>query len=618
MADNHLEDNQIEPTPTEPVPNEPISPAPLEADIEDPVTEEAVKDIAVSESDQVLATDDAAIAPPPTKSDTGWKAKLKKLFKNKWTWIGLAVLLVILLGVPQTRYKILGLAWKKTVNITVVDSKSNRPVSAAGVRLGGAVGKTDGSGHVRLRTGVGPHTITVQKHYYKQARVQYFVGLKSAKPKTIKFTATGRLVPVIVINKLTGQPLKGAEIKVLNTSAKTDAKGQATIALPANHDTEKARLSLGGYNPLATPILITDQANKANTFKLVPAGHVYFLSNLSGTIDVVRSDLDGGNRKTVFKGTGREDPRTTNLLAARDWRYAVLKANREGSQAALYIIDGSNDKVTQFDSSLGDFDLIGWYNHNFLYDLTRDSVPSWQAGRQQLKSYDADHGQPNQLDQTQAEGTPDSYAYQNFYNFYIVNGAVVYNTQWYTFNASGGAYDTGGKTDAIRAIQLSGQSKKDYQTWPANTNGSVQAVLYGPNAVYYAVYGNNTGKTSYYAYENQAVSTASIDAGAFNRDYPTYLVSPSGNHTFWTELRDGKNSLFVGDANAGSKRQIGSSGDYAPYGWFSDDYLLVSKNNSELYIMSSKGLNSHKPFKITDYYKPPVTYPGYGYGYGGL
>jgi hypothetical protein len=621
MADKEeSDDNKVSPA----EPGKVINPAQEQssddlpqANLDDNVTDQAVKDIATAESDQVLAVEDAAAQPPPI-SEGGWKTKFKRILKDKRTWIGVAVVLVLLLAVPVTRYKVLGLVLKKPVTVTVVDSQSGHPVSAAQVEFGGATGKTDGSGQVRLRSKVGPQTIVAQKQYYKQTDSKYFVGLKSAKSKTVKLTATGRLVPVTVINKITGQPLKGAEIKVLNTSAKTDNKGRAVIALPAKHDTEKVKLSFSGYNSVETDIQVTDQAVKANNFRLVPAGHIYFLSNLSGTIDVVRTNLDGSARKTVFKGTGKEDARSTSLLASRDWRYAVLKSNREGSQASLFVIDGNNDKVTQFDSSIGNFDLIGWYGHAFIYDLSRDSVSSWQSGRQMLKSYDADHSQLNQLDQTEGEGSSGSYAYQGFFNFYIVNGAVVYNTQWYTFNSSGAAYDAGNKNDTIRAAQPDGHGKKDYQNWPANTNGAVTATLYEPDAIYYAV-SDNSGKTNYYVYEHQAVAAASIDAGAFNSDYPTYLLSPSGNRTFWSELRDGRNTLFVGNAEAKSKQQANTNGDYAPYGWFSDDYLLVSKASSELYIMPSKSQDSkQQPFKISNYYKPPQTYRGYGYGYGGL
>ena len=100
--------------------------------------------------------------------------------------------------------------------------------------------------------------------------------------------------------------------------------------------------------------------------------------------------------------------------------------------------------------------------------------------------------------------------------------------------------------------------------------------------------------------------------------YNTYLVSPSGNSTFWSESRDGKNSLFIGDSVGGNAKQIASASDYQTYGWYSEDYLLASKNGSELYILASDGVKKDsEALKITDYHKPVISYPGYG-GYGGI
>jgi hypothetical protein len=148
----------------------------------------------------------------------------------------------------------------------------------------------------------------------------------------------------------------------------------------------------------------------------------------------------------------------------------------------------------------------------------------------------------------------------------------------------------------------------------------MQAALYEPNGVYYSVYTNDDNKTVYYQLEDQKVTqTSTLSPDALSKNYPTYLVSPGGKQTFWTELRDGKNTLFTGDADAKSKKQIATLSDYAPYGWFSDNYVLVSKNSSELYIMPASGpAGTKQPLKITDYYKPDQTYAGYGYGYGGL
>jgi hypothetical protein len=123
---------------------------------------------------------------------------------------------------------------------------------------------------------------------------------------------------------------------------------------------------------------------------------------------------------------------------------------------------------------------------------------------------------------------------------------------------------------------------------------------------------------SYYAYANGKVTSKGNLDSEFNEYYQnrkTYLLSPSGDNTFWVEPRDGKNTLFVGDENGDNGKQIASLSDYSNYGWFTDDYLLASKNSSELYIMSKSGAGA---VKITDYHKPAVSFPGYGGGYGGL
>jgi hypothetical protein len=94
------------------------------------------------------------------------------------------------------------------------------------------------------------------------------------------------------------------------------------------------------------------------------------------------------------------------------------------------------------------------------------------------------------------------------------------------------------------------------------------------------------------------------------------LLSPSADQTFWSESRDGKNTLFIGDQGGQNGKQIASLSDYNTFGWFTDDYLLVSKNSSELYIMDKAGKQA--ALKVSDYHKPTQNFYGYGGGYGGL
>ncbi len=613
-----------EPSPatSAPVPPEQASlpKPPASANLEDSTVDKAVDEIAAQESDDLLAHEDAATKPGNgmVVSKTPFKERLRHLFKNKWIWLGLGVVLVVIFGLPFTRYKLLGLVIKKNFAITVIDSKTNTAVSSAEVTLAGHQAKTDANGRVQLRVPVGSANLQVTKRYYKTDSESVFVGFKATSPQVIKLLATGRQVPVKVLNSITGQPLADVELSVLHTTAKTDKNGLATIVLPTSQASDPASLSASGYNTSQVTITVTSTLGTLNTFSITPAGKVYFLSNLSGKIDVVKANLDGSGRQVVLAGTGKEDGASTSLLAARDWSFLVLKARRDTGQPALYLIDTSSDKITQFDSGDASFTLVGWYGHNFVYDVLRNSAQQWQAGREILKSYNADAGALNQLDQNQAEGSSSSYAYQSFGNFYILDNVVVYTTQWYSYTL-GGSYDLSSKNDTVRGVQPGGQNKKDYQAWPASGLGYIQAALYQPQVIYYAVYTNSDNKTSYYSFTNQAVSPATIDQTSFSQPYPTYLISPSGAQTFWTELRDGKNTLFTGDKNAQGGHQLATLSDYSPYGWFTDGYLLVSKNSSELYIIPASGLSTNQPpLKVTDYYKPATNYNGYGYGYGGL
>jgi hypothetical protein len=604
------------PVPTEPSPEPSQTDVKAAGEIDDEKTDKAVDEIAATDSDALIAAEDEARTPKPIVGEkTSFKERLIALVRSKWFWLGVVILLLGVFAWPTSRYKILGLIIKEPITLKVIDGKTHTAVSAAEVEIGGSHAKTDANGRASINAPLGKHQLIVTKQYYKVYNQDVSVSFKKHTATSVTMAATGRQVPITVINKISGEPIANAEIRVLNTSAKTDKNGHANIVLPTKHDTEQAVVTRGGYNTAKLSVTVTSNKVPTNTIQLTPSGQIYFLSNQSGTIDVVKTNLDGSGRKVILTGTGKEDSNNTSLLASRDWRYAILEARRDTAKPALYLIDTGNDKVTTVDPGSNDLTLVGWYGHNFIYDLVHTSQSYWQGGREAIKSYDADRGQMNQIDQNQASGDASGYIYQYFNNFYIVNGAVVYTNQWSNY-ASG---SLSGKSATIRVAGPAGQSKKDPQTLDATNTGYIQAALYEPAGIYYAIYNNADNKTAYFKYENQNVSGATtIDQSDFSKTYPTYLLSPSGSQTFWTELRDGKNTLFLGDKDAGGKKQIAALSDYAPYGWYGDNYLLASKNSSELYVMKAGDLKTHAPLKITDYYKPAQTFNGYGYGYGGL
>lgn len=591
------------------------SPGDKTADVEDAGTDQAVDDIAAHEADTMLAVQDALGRKHSQPSgESGWKSKLKKLLKSRRLRALIIILIIVAFALPVTRYKLLGLVVKKQVSVVVMDSKTNTPVSEAKVSLHGVTAKTNASGGATLKVPPGNTALAVSKQYYKSYSTKAFVGLGSSAKRRVELVATGRQVPVMVTNMFTGRPLANARITALKTSVKTDAHGKATIVLPASAATDGATVNLKNYNSAKVTIQVTNNAVPANSFKLVPAGQIYFLSNVSGTIDVVKSNLDGSGRQTILEGTDKEDPATTSLLATRDWRYLALKSSRDGARPALYLIDTDDDKVTEFDGNNGSFNLIGWSGHNFMYDFVSATVPVSQNGHETVRSYDADHQQLNQLDQSQVESSSDGYIAQEFYNFYVLDNVLVYNTQWY----SGGG-DLGDKNASIRAVEPDGQNKKDYQTYPTTGLNYVLAAHYQPQAVYYETYSSADNSTTYYNFANQTVNKVSIDHSTFLRAYPTYLLSPSGKRSLWADQQNGQTNLFVGDNAAQHEKILNGLAGYQAYGWFSDDYVLLSQNGTDLYIAPAIGLKAgQQPFKIGYYYKPVPQLNNYGYGYGGL
>jgi len=192
---------------------------------------------------------------------------------------------------------------------------------------------------------------------------------------------------------------------------------------------------------------------------------------------------------------------------------------------------------------------------------------------------------------------------------YLLNNEVVYAKNWNSSDS------LAGKKDQLISSKPDGTSKhviKEF-SYSADSSFFLDLTVYKPNKLYVAQLGGDSPK--FYTYGNGTLTPASIKERDYYKRYTTYLVSPNGQQTFWSESRDGKNALFVGDADANNAKQIASLSDYTPYGWFTPSYLLVAKDNSQLYVMPASG---GKPVKVTDYHKADYDFSGYGYGYGGL
>lgn len=554
-------------------------------------------------------------------------SKLKRFFSTRkgkiiTTIVIIAAIVGVIFTVPTTRYAVAGSFIKKDVKVSVMDSSTSKPVSDAEIKIGEQTVKTSAKGEATFKdVPVGNYTVAITKKYYKDTSSSYTVPILSS-PAQLKtnLEATGRQVEVKVSNLVTKAALAKASIIVEGTSAITDDKGVATVVLPADKKTLSATVSLIGYNDKKVTIIVTEQSGKNNA-ALTPEGKLFYLSNQTGTINVMKSDLDGSNAAVVVKGTGNEERSSTSLLAARDWRYLALSARRDTKQKGqLYLVDTKTGDLKVIDQGDAYFGLVGWSGHRFIYSVYRTNKKSWEPGQQSLKSYDAETNKLVALDQTLAIGT-DQYDYrtETIGTPYILDGKIIYEKVW----NSGGTYRYNfmiGKKSSIMSVNPDGSKKKIVKEFVVNHTISIESRLYEPQEVSFRVTIDEGNTSFFYRYEDGVLNSVSNTDEKFYDFYPTYLISPSGNKTFWYEYRDGKNTLFVGDKNGKNGTMIASLSDYSTYGWFSDDYLLFSKGGSELYIApANKALSAdNQPVKITNYFKPGINYPGYGYGYGGI
>lgn len=542
--------------------------------------------------------------------------------KGKILSICVAVLIVasVLLIIPATRYGALGLVIKKDVSVVALDSTTKKPISGAAVTLGSVSARTDDNGMAVLRgVSVGQYHLKLVKKYYADYQQDYTVPvLTSPSQLSANVEATGRQVTVSVKNKLGGGTIAGALVSISDTTATTASDGTATIVLPAEPEKQKGTVTKDGFN--AEQIEVSLSGDKtSNEFTVTPAGSLYYLSKLTGKINVMKSNLDGSSATVVVEGTGQEDDTTTVLLAARDWRYLALIAKRDSDQDKLYLVDTATGKLTVMDEGAESYRLVGWSGHDFIYTLSRKTANYWDDKKQALKSFDAETGKIALIDQTVGSGTSSyDYQYESIDNLYILNNEVVYTKSWTL--GSQYYYQAPDKNMLLISADPGSGNKKVIKDFPQVTNGSIQAQLYGPQELYVRI-SDNKNQGAFYEYERGtlASTTSTNDTKFFNSAYPTYLISPSGKKTFWFEARNGKNTIFIGDDAGQNSTQMATLSDFTPYGWYSDDYILLSKNGSELYIASANAPLSatNQPLKVTDYHKPRLNYGGYGYGYGG-
>ena len=521
--------------------------------------------------------------------------------------VGVVVVLGALLAIPATRYSLVGLVVTKDAHVTIVDSITHKPVSGVRVVTAGISATTDAKGVATLHgVRVGPQTLVISKQYYRDARAELLVPIAFGRAATTqRIVATGYPLEVHAVDRITGAAVSGAHVVIGDATSDTDTAGIARIVLPIKAGTQSGTVAKDGYNSGTIDVDVSQRPAGASV-DLTTTGTLRFLSKATGTINVMQADLDGSNPTVMLSGTGNESDDTTTLLSTRDWQFSALLADRDGTRDALYLLSAKGGAAVTIDSADARLTLAGWEGHTFFWEEDLTTPGPGLSGHSVIKGYDADTGRSTVIEKTLASGPSSSY----FDSLYIQAGELRYLRSW-----SGTPLPSGTTNDLI-AVDTVTFAEKVIKSFPSTTYVSV--VPYEAEGLY--VQASTGGANSYFSYDGGDVTSVSITDDKFYSAYPTFLLSPSGKQTLWSESRDGKSTIFIGDEGGGNRKQIASLSEYTPYGWFGADdrYILLTKNDSELYIApAGVPLTDANLLKVTDYHKPPNGYPGYGSGYGG-
>jgi Tol biopolymer transport system component len=562
------------------------------------------EEVAVKKDAEITVKEDITTLAPAAAATDKKKFDVKAFLRTKKGKIVAALLAVVLVvavvfAVPASRYAVAGLVIKKDVHVELVDSETGKPVSAADVKLGNETLKTDANGHaVFKQVAVGPQKVSATKNYYENAETETTVPiLRDADKVRLEAVATGRQVPVSVTNKISGAALAGVEIFAGDSTATTAENGEAVIVLPADKSTMQAVFKLAGHNDVNAEITVTEQQDDKNKFALTPNGRVYFLSKRTGKINVMSSNLDGSDQKVVVEGTGRESQHSTSLFATRDWKYLALFAKRDDKDK-LYLINTADGKLSVMDEGDVNFTLYGWQNDHFVYTVMANNKQSWDANRFTLKSFNASNGKLTKLDTVSVSGdNQNNWAHETFGGVALLNDRIVYAKNWsHAYFA-----EMKGRKDAIYSIKATGEGKQTLKESDSETNGYFEVRKYKTNAVAIRENPNNGANSKFYVYADGRVEESKeVTDDNYYADL-LYFTSPDGKKTFWHESRDGKFALLVGDADGNNGKEIMSS-DYRAYGWAGNEYLLVTKTSSEMFVLPVGANSQTKPLKITDYH----------------
>lgn len=545
---------------------------------DDPETDKAVDNIVATESDELLAAQDAAASDAPAQPV---HSRTYRFWHSKITWYSIVFLLlagITTAGIVQpARYWVLNTATVRvSSSVRVTDELTHQPLKNVEVRIGTATARTGGDGRAVLtKLRLGPTQLTVKRTGFASYERAITVGWGSNPLDPVGLKAVGIQYTLRVQDSLTSKGIEGAEVTSGDATALSDKNGVAILAIPGTN-TQDVTVDIARDGYRTTTATVKALTTQAVPISMVTSRKAVFVSKQSGKYDLYSIDADGQNKKVILPGSGLENG-NISLVVSPDGTRAALVSTRDNQKTADGLLLNTLTVVT---IATGDSVTIAHAEQIKLID--------WLGSRLVFEQINAEGAAPS------AKYGVYAYDYASTTRLQLATASRLKSV----LSAQNGIYyaPAADEADATAKVGL-------YKVNP-DGNGTQTVLNKGVWNVYRTDYNTLSVQTSdgWYAITIATGGSSQISAPSTYIGR-VYIDNPAnGASSLWTDVRGGQGVLLRFDRQTGKDAELmQQAGLVAPVRWLTDDtaiFRAVVGGESADYAVSALGTGqSHK---ITD------------------
>lgn len=549
--------------------------------------DDAVDDIAVTESNELLKVEDERLDEAFVPKDTSFKQRLQNFLKEWWqnpkkrwgTIGGAVILLAALLTVPVTRYFMLNsVGVRSSASVTILDNSTRQPLKNVSVRVAGAEATTDDNGVARLqKVKLGTAQLVVERRAFATIEKKITVGLGSNPLGELNMTPVGVQYSFNVSDFLSTKSIEKAEAVSGEFSAFSNSEGVVVLTIDQpGEDVLDVTIKATGYRDES--LEQNADSKEAQAVAMVPARKHLFVSKRSGKYDVYKIDVDGKNEQLVLSGTGNERD-DMSLVQHPDKDITALVSSRDSVRngdgfvlSTLTLIDTSGEEVsTKAIGRSERIQIIGWSGDQLAYVQVAEGASAANPKRHRLITYNYANGDSNELAAT------------NYFNdVLLVGNDIFYSPSSYQGGAIG-----------LVKVGVDGKNQKtvfDQEVWNIFRTEYNKLVFSVQNDWY-----------EYNLSDNKVLAASGAPASQISR---IYIDGPEKKRSLWIDQRDGKGTLLAYTLDSKEDRVIkAQSGLAYPTVWVSPStaaYRVVTEAETADYVVSLDGGEARKITNVTN------------------